>query len=91
MRTSERISGKIISPTDLRAKKYNRKTSGHYITEESRQLPELVDGVQRAIMAKLRKVEELGFDIDKSFVNSEDQIDYNNQIDAALIEAGWEA
>ena len=90
MRTSERVSGKIISPTDMRASKYTRKTSGHYITEESRQLPELVDGVQRSIMAKLRKVQELGFDIDKRFVSDEDQIDYNNQIDAALKEAGWD-
>lgn len=90
MRTSERPSGRIISPSDLRASRYNRKTSGHYITEESRQLPEKVRGVQASVIARLHKVKELGFDIDKTFTLDVDEIAYNNAIDAALRKAGWE-
>jgi hypothetical protein len=41
-------------------------------------------------MARLHKVKELGFDIDKTFVLDTDEIAYNEAIDAALKRAGWE-
>jgi hypothetical protein len=85
MRSSERISGKIVNTSDLRSSGYMRKTGDHHVTAESRQLPERVRGVQCSVMAKLRKVKELGFNVDKNFHNDILQIQYNEMIDTSLL------
>lgn len=90
MRSSDRMSGKIVSPADRRATP-KRLKGDHHVTPESRQLPELVRGVQGVMLAKFRKIKELGFDVNKKFKFVEDQIAYNDAIDAALVAAGWES
>lgn len=83
------MGGRTVSCSTLRARGYTRTTGDHHVTPESRQLPELVRGVQASIMARFRKVKELGFEIDKDFHNAILQIAYNEEIDAALKAAGW--
>ena len=71
MRSSEVIQERIVKA---------QSAVGH----DTRQFPDKLKGIQDSIMAKMRRVRELGFNPGKNFNNDIRQIQYNDWIDESL-------
>jgi hypothetical protein len=86
-----RISGKTISAVDRRnmgKSGYIRKSSNHYNSEESHQLPGKVIAMQKHMRLEIAAVKAAGLKLGKSFVFEKDQLAYAAKIEACLVKAG---